>query len=215
MEVSERISNNSKKTSDEIVFDTIAYNDPSVICEKFNEYFIESIAEINNSIPGVTQQNVQNIERAADPEHLFKFKQTNIEEVTEIMHFLTKKVNKSDICNSMVWFDSIEYCGYFLMNIINESLTSGYFPGAWKKATVVPIPKIMNTKRADEHRGINMLPVDEKIIEIVVKKQLVKHIEINKLLSPCQSAFRANHSCESAIKFIINEWKMSIENGQV
>lgn len=37
-----------------------------------------------------------------------------------------------------------------------------------------------------------MLPVDKKIIENVVKKQLMNYIEFNVVLSPNQSTFRAH-----------------------
>lgn len=174
-------------------------------------FFVSSIIELNGSITPPNSNVIYIYERT---EHRFRFKQTNIDQITTIVKSLTKKVNKSERCNSQVWLDAIEYVGYFLMKIINESLLNGYFPGAWKTSTVVPIPKIKNTKNAAEYRGINMLPVEEKVIEIIVKEQLVDYIENNALISSYQSAFRTNHSCESTINLVIIDWKMSIENGK-
>lgn len=68
---------------------------------------------------------------------------------------------------------------------------------------------------ANEHRPINTMPNDEKIIECVVKDQLIDYIENNNLISPHQSAFRSNHSCETALNFLINEWKRSMDDGQI
>lgn len=123
-----------------------------------------SIIELNRSIP---EPSTNIFEVHEQCEHRFKFELTTIDQVTKIGKQLTKKVNKSELNNSQVWFDqgfdSIEYTGYFIAKIINESLSSGYFPEAWKTLTVVPISKITNTKKVAEHRGINMLPIEEKI----------------------------------------------------
>jgi hypothetical protein len=37
---------------------------------------------------------------------------------------------------------------------------------------VTPVPKIVNTKRCEEFRPINIVPVYEKVLEVAVKKQL-------------------------------------------
>lgn len=185
-----------------------------MICERFNDYFVNSIIEINGKIPkNKTQIDLNNSD---EPSNLkFRFETTNVDELSAILKFLTKKINKSEKLNSQVWFDSSEYCGHFLADIINESLITGFFPNEWKTTTVIPIPKIKNTKNADEHRGINTLPIDEKVIEVVVKNQLVKFIEDNKLISPQQSAFRSNHSCESTMNYVLNEWKRAQDNNKI
>lgn len=89
------------------------------------------------------------------------------------------------------------------------------FPNEWKISTVVPIPKINNTKNACDFRGINMLENDAKICEIAVKNQLVSYIESNNILSPHQSAFRKGHSCESAINLVLFKWKINIEKNKI
>lgn len=149
-------------TSDEIIFEDGAKTNANEIAEKFNEYFIKSIIEINSEIPTVIRQ----FDGINDQcETTFKFKPVDTDEIIKSTRKLTKKINKSDLCNSRVWDDSMEYCAFFMSTIINESLSSGYFPKAWKTATVTPIPKIKNTKQASEHRPINSMPNDEKIIE--------------------------------------------------
>lgn len=142
---------------------------------------------------------------------LFKFKLVDVDQVTAITKSLTKKVNKTDLCNSMVWYDSIEYCGYFITKIINQTMETGEFPEAWKIPTVTPISKVKITKCASEHRGINSMPIDVKIVERVVKDQLVDFIEKINKLSTNQSGFRANHSCETTINYIINDWKCTTD----
>lgn len=123
-----------------------------------------------------------------------------------------EKTNRADLCNSNVWFDAYDYCGHFISSIVNTSLSEGVVRDEWKISNVTPIPKIKNT--ANEFRPINTLPTDAKIIEKVVKTQLIEYIEDNNLLSPNQSAYRKNHSCESTINYALNDWKASYDKGQ-
>jgi len=77
-------------------------------------------------------------------------------------------------------------------------LQKGIFPGKWKEA--ISIPKLRGTIRVDEFRLINKLPVYEKILEMLVHKQLVEYLESNKLITDCQSGFRSDHSCKTVLQ---------------
>lgn len=206
------ISNKKRaRVGDEIVFPNCTVSNTNEICENFNNYFIESIIKINEMIPVSNERSEMTHTEASTQ---FKFKMVNVEKIGEILNFLKKKINRSELCNSNVWFDAFEYCGYFQMNIINASLSTGVLPKAWKISTVTPIQKIKNTARANEFRPINTLPNDAKVIEKIVKEQLTEYIEKNNILSPNQSAYRKNHSCESTINCAINDWKDSHDKGQ-
>lgn len=131
---------------------------------------------------------------------------------------MTKKVNKSKICNSEIWYDAMEYVAYFLTSIINESLATGVFPDEWEISKVTLIPKIKNTQKSNEFRPINSMLTDEKIAECVAKEQLITYLaylESNKLLAMHQSAFREKHSCETTLNYVINELKESMDSDQV
>lgn len=95
------------------------------IAEGMNEYFVNSIIDINQSIPpGVNaSQNVninnQNCE--------FKFNSVTEDEVKEI---LCEMKNKRDVnhINPKVLIDVWPVIGTYFVDIINESLLSGVFP---------------------------------------------------------------------------------------
>jgi len=55
-----------------------------------------------------------------------------------------------------------------------------------------------------------MLPTFEKVLELVVKKQLEKYLESNNIITEHQSAFSNGYSCETAIQIIIDEWKLMV-----
>ena len=100
------------------------------------------------------------------------------------------------------------------MDVINCSLDTGTVPQNWKKSTVVPVEKITNTILCNEHRPLNMLPPYEKLLEIIVKDQLLEYIENSDILTKHQAGFRKLNSCESALQSVLVKWKGAISNKQ-
>lgn len=50
----------------------------------------------------------------------------------------------------------------------------------------------------------------EKKLKTVVKNQLLKHIERNNLFILEQPGYRENHLCETALNYVIADWKLEI-----
>lgn len=83
--------------------------------------------------------------------------------------------------------------------------------GSWKISTIVPIPKIDKAKKPSEYRPINMLPtIFEKVLELILKKQLETYLENNDIITEHQAGFRKKFSCEMAIQIVIDEWKLIV-----
>lgn len=178
----------------EIIFEDETTTEAREISNKFNKYLIKSIMDITQNIQIVPESRQER--RSEMNINTFKFKEINIETLNKIAGELKNKVNKNELFNIMVLGDSLEYTGFFLVNIINESLNTGIVPDKWKLSTITPIQKVKNKKKAEEYRPINTLPPDEKIIEKIVKNQLVSHITENNILIKEQSGFREHHSCK-------------------
>lgn len=98
-----------------------------------------------------------------------------------------------------------------LLNMINTSLKFGVVSQIFKTSTITPLQKVKGTNKADEMRPVNTLPVSEQILEEVVKTQLDRCINSNKLISPEQSGFRKNHSCESTLQHSIIRWRKNLD----
>ena len=62
--------------------------------------------------------------------------------------------------------------------IINLSLETGVVPTEWKMAKVIPIFKSGSMAEIDNYRPISILPTLSKILEKMVHKQLMKHLEL-------------------------------------
>ena len=82
-----------------------------------------------------------------------------------------------------------------LMKIFNESLKSGCIPMDWKRANISPIYKKGCRSEPLNYRPISLTSAACKILERIIKKQLVLHLESANLLSKTQHGFRSGKSC--------------------
>lgn len=181
----------------EVQFADRKESDKQIIANKFNSYFIESVNNISNSI--TPSSNNINIE---EKQTTFRFRPICINE----LRVKCKKMNnKNDVLklNIKMYLDCFDIVGPIIVQIINDSFNRGVFPQNLKESIIIPIPKETNNIDCDKFRPINMLPLLEKIIENVAYDQLSKYVLDNKLLIENQSGFRPEHSCETALTWLI------------
>lgn len=175
---------------------------------KVNKFFVKSVEEIHKSIPAPQLPEVSSL----PPQNLFdSFQPITMEKLIEIVASL-KKCSGTENITKQVLLDSLGIVGGKLLEIVNVSLQQGVFPKEWKKSTVIPIPKVAKSTKPEDHRPINMLPLYEKVLETVVKEQLLDFINREEILLTEQSGFRKKHSCESALNLLLLKWKQAIEN---
>lgn len=181
----------------------VTLNNKKNIADEFNKYFVDTIIEINRSIPDISYTD-NTLQRQ---ENLFEFKSVDILELAKMLCSIMKKNNRDCFEISVnVLLDCFDVIGPILTDIINSSLSS-YFPSMLRQSIIVPIQKVTGTILIEEHRPINTLPCIEKIIEKFACEQLKSYIEEANILCVEQSGFRDAHSCESALNCVINEWK--------
>nr|CAH8862562.1 unnamed protein product [Trichobilharzia regenti] len=82
-----------------------------------------------------------------------------------------------------------------LLKIFSTSIRSGTYPNSWKKSYVVPIHKTGPTADIDNYRPINITSVVSRVMEKIVKKQIVQYLLSNDLISPFQYGFLNRRSC--------------------
>ena len=102
--------------------------------------------------------------------------------------------------------------------IINESLATGIVPDIFKMASVCPLFKNGDPYNARNYRPISFLPIISKLLEKVVHRQLVKHLQLSSNatgLPAEQFAYRSNQSCEDAHALVNNSWQLMLDKGRV
>ena len=104
-----------------------------------------------------------------------------------------------------------------ITKIINFSLCSGNFPDDFKRAIVIPLLKKpgLDKEVLKNYRPISNLPFLSKVLERVVLRQLLNHLASNGLLEIFQSAYRQNHSTETALLHVSDTLLSAADNNDV
>ncbi|KAJ8980502.1 hypothetical protein NQ317_005685 [Molorchus minor] len=142
------------------------------------------------------------------------FQQIDMRYLRKLISSLPNKTGSDGIPTNIIK-TSFEVIGNRFLDVINSSLQTGNFPNTWKSSLVSPVPKVVNSILAEQHRPINSLPIPEKILEITVKEQLVNYCNTNNIIIPVQSGFREAHSCASALQCILEEWVREIDDNKI
>ena len=83
-------------------------------------------------------------------------------------------------------------------------------PAQLKHAVVrLPLKKVTLDKDAlCNYQPVSNLPQLSKVFEKVILQRLTRHIEDESMFDPYQSVYRANHSSETALLFVVKKIKM-------
>ena len=97
--------------------------------------------------------------------------------------------------------DHLDLIAPVITAIVNESLSTGVFPTCLKHSLKRPLLKKqgLDQENLKNYRPIANIPFLSKIIEKVLALQMYSYLETNKLFPPLQSAYRKNHSTETAL----------------
>jgi hypothetical protein len=71
---------------------------------------------------------------------------------------------------------------------------SSEFPGKWKTSVVWPIPTVSSPAKFSDYRTISLLVGLSKVLEVLMARQMERHILCNNLMTVFQSGFRRHHS---------------------
>lgn len=100
-----------------------------------------------------------------------------------------------------------------LMEITNNSILQGTFPGKLKLAKVVPVYKSDDATDPNNYRPISLLSIFNRIFEKLVYKRLKSFLEVNDVFYESQYGFREKHSTQHAILDIVNKIQDNMDKG--
>ena len=85
--------------------------------------------------------------------------------------------------------------------IVNQMITTGIFPEAFKISKITPLYKKGDHSLLANYRPISLLPTISKVFERIIYDQMYEYLNENNLLAKEQFGFRKNHSTECSYKF--------------
>jgi hypothetical protein len=171
-------------------------SDPPVIAEEFNKFFTSIGTSISNSVrftatdpislmpdnPNIANLNLELI----GPGHLCEIVKT----------FESKTSCDLDGISTKLLKHTIQEISIPLSHIFNLSTTTGTFPSQLKTSRTVPIFKAGSPLLCDNYRPISLLSTLSKLLEKIVCRQLVAHLEDNNLIYAHQYGFQHNKSTQ-------------------
>ena len=98
--------------------------------------------------------------------------------------------------------------------IINQMLTTGIFPDAFKLSKVIPLFKKGDSSLLANYRPISLLPTISKVFERVIHDQMYEYFNQFNLLAEQQYGFRKQHSTEYAAIKLIDHVSKEMEAGK-
>ncbi|GFR86104.1 reverse transcriptase-like protein [Elysia marginata] len=183
-------------------------NGDKELCNKFSTFFDSKITKIREELEFQQTNNP-----LPDP----SFEGKKLEHFTAITETLVEKTIRtfdSKSCDlDPIPTDLLKKCVKnpcvlsYITSIFNQSLQSGAVPEELKKALVNPMLKKPNLDESDSKifRPVSNLPFLSKVLEKLVAQQLLAHLDKHGLKNRFQSAYRSNHSTETALIKVSND----------
>ena len=98
--------------------------------------------------------------------------------------------------------------------IYQRSLDTGTLPSDWLTANISAAFKKGDWHLAENYRPISLTSVPCKILEHVICRHLLNHLENNKILTTLNHGFRSGYSCETQLLTTVHDFVTSFENNK-
>lgn len=178
-----------------------------------NKYFIESIPSLQADFSNLITE--YNSTYKCNFKELFKIKLVKIEDVDRAFNKIKTNAEGCDGLNHKLLKLCWPYILSFVTNIINSCFLDSTFPIIWKKALVLPLPKVKNPAGIHQLRPISILPTLSKIFERIIHTQIMDHLKTYSILPKLQSGFREGYSCNTALLKVTDDILESSDSGKI
>ena len=184
---------------------------------KFNEFFLRKVADIRENLltKSICQEMV--VSNCNEQVCLSSFQIPSTEEIETVLKASKSKTSCLDPAPSGIVKQCVKLLGPVILDIVKRSLETGVFPSDFKVASVTPVLKKSNLDNniLKNYRPISNLHFVSKVLENVVATCLWKHMEDAGLTDMYQSAYRANHSTETALLKVQNDILCTMDRKEI
>ena len=170
-----------------------------MLANEMGEYFVHKITAIRSELDADASGATSLATSASTCSVFSEFSPLSDESVRRIAASCAKSCAIDPLPSSILTFCLDELLPV-IRKIVNLSLESGVFAEDWKNALVHPLLKKAGLKPINKtFRPVSNLQATSKITEKSVAIQLQDHMTANNLFPVLQSAYRQNHSTETAL----------------
>ena len=86
-----------------------------------------------------------------------------------------------------------------LQVIFQRSIDEGVLPEDWKKALITPVYKKASRSDPANYRPVSLTCISCKLLEHIVNRHILNHLDAQKILADSQHGFRKRRSCETQL----------------
>ena len=101
--------------------------------------------------------------------------------------------------------------GPVFAHLFQQSIDTGEIPKEWSLANICLFKK-SDRSLACNYRPVSLTCVPCKLLEHIVCSNIMAHLDEYKFLSDRQHAFKKDHSCETQLTTVINDWAKILDN---
>ena len=186
--------------------------DMKIICEKFNDFFINVGPSLSKKIPN----------RNCSPDQFIKMKAVyslylepvTESEIRELVTSLKSAAPGYDNLRSSILKLSLPFICTPLTHISNLSLQEGVFPDELKIANVIPLFKSDDPELFNNYRPVSVLCSLSKVFERIMYNRLRNFLDEYKILFLYQFGFRKSHSTYMALMTLMDNLINFLDKGE-
>ena len=101
-----------------------------------------------------------------------------------------------------------------ITELFNTSIQTSVIPEAWKRSSIVPIPKGSKHTSVSNYRPISLLPILSKLLERHVHSLITDQQDVNYPIALEQWGFQPRKSTVFALLDIVHSWSQAIDQGK-
>ena len=102
-----------------------------------------------------------------------------------------------------------------LHTLFRLSLATGSLPATWNEATVIPIYKSGDRLNPVSFRPISLTSVPCKMLERLIKRSVMQHLQQHNLISPSQHGFVPGRSCITNLLMFMDSLTQAHDDGLI
>lgn len=132
----------------------------------------------------------------------------------QLSQLIVSKASGPDQIPNYYLKETAEQTAPVLAALFSQSLRRGALPSDWVTANVSPIFKKGDRHMASNYRPISLTCVCCKLLEHIIVKHILDHLDTHDILTDKQHGFRSGHSCESQLIITIHDLLASVDVGE-